>query len=115
MKRWTLSLGLMLAAAPAMAQRAPASSWVRSATLYEVFVRDFSPGGNLAGVTAGLGRIQSTGANCIWIMPIQPVSMLNHMDRSDRRTRCTTTARSTRLSAPPPTSRRWCGRRTRAG
>ena len=77
MKRWTLSLGLMLAAAPAMAQRAPASSWVRSATLYEVFVRDFSPGGNLAGVTAGLGRIQSTGANCIWIMPIQPVSMLN--------------------------------------
>jgi hypothetical protein len=62
------------AAAPALA---PDTSWVTRCAIYEVNVRDFSPGGNLRGVTAGLGRIQAAGANVIWLMPIYPVGALD--------------------------------------
>jgi glycosidase len=64
------------AQAPAVAL-APDTSWVARSALYEVNVRDFSPGGNLRGVTAGLARIQATGADVIWLMPIFPVGTLN--------------------------------------
>ncbi len=56
---------------------APDTSWVARSALYEVNVRDFSPGGNLRGVTAGLARIQASGADVIWLMPIFPVGTLN--------------------------------------
>lgn len=56
-------------------QLAPDTSWVRRAVIYEVFVRDFSPEGNLAGVTAGLDRIRSASADVVWLMPIHPVSV----------------------------------------
>jgi len=59
---------------------APANSWVSRSALYEVFVRDFSPAGNLRGVTRGLDRIQATGANVIWLMPIFPVGVKNRKD-----------------------------------
>ncbi len=62
------------AQAPA-APLAPAGSWVPRSALYEVFVRDFSPAGNLRGVTAGLARIQATGADVIWLMPLNPVGV----------------------------------------
>jgi glycosidase len=60
--------------------RATASdtSWVARSALYEVFVRDFSPTGDLRGVTGGLDRIQAVGANVIWLMPIHPTGVLNH-------------------------------------
>jgi glycosidase len=45
--------------------------------LYEVFVQDFSPSGKLAGVTEGLDRIQSVGANVVWLMPIYPIGVVN--------------------------------------
>ena len=71
---------LSLAASyPAFAQPATArdSSWVGRSAIYEVFVRDFSPAGDLRGVTLGLDRIQATGADVIWLMPIYPVGVLN--------------------------------------
>ena len=45
--------------------------------LYEVFVRDFSPQGNFAGVQNGLERIEATGASVIWLMPIYPLGQIN--------------------------------------
>src|SRR5262245_27883638 len=62
----------------AAAQTAPDTSWVQRSAVYEVFIRDFSPSGDLKGVTAGLNRIQAVGANVIWLMPIYPVGDLNH-------------------------------------
>jgi glycosidase len=56
------------------------TSWVRRSTIYEVFVRDFSPSGNLSGVTQGLDRIQATGADVVWLMPIYPVGVLNRKE-----------------------------------
>ncbi len=64
------------AQAPAAAL-APDTSWVARCAIYEVNVRDFSPAGNLRGVTTGLDRIQSAGANVLWLMPIYPVGVLN--------------------------------------
>ena len=71
---------LTLAAACAGGPRpalAPETSWVPRSVIYELFVRDFSPRGNLAGVTRGLDDIRSTGADVVWLMPIFPVGLLN--------------------------------------
>ena len=67
--------------ATAVASVAPAQSpasdtaWVSSSALYEVFVQDFSPRGDLRGVMEGLDNIQATSANVIWLMPIHPVGL----------------------------------------
>jgi glycosidase len=47
------------------------------AAIYEVFVRDFSPRGDLQGVIAGLERIEAVGADIVWLMPIQPIGTLH--------------------------------------
>jgi glycosidase len=62
------------AAAPALA---PDTSWVVRSALYEVFVRDFSPAGTFRGVIEGLDRIQSSGADVLWLMPIHPIGERN--------------------------------------
>jgi glycosidase len=76
--------GYLAAARPLAAQAGPAlapdTSWVSRSAIYEVFVRDFSASGNLSGVTRGLHRIQSTGANVVWLMPIYPVGVLNRKE-----------------------------------
>jgi glycosidase len=56
---------------------APDTSWVARSALYEVFVRDFSPSGNFRGLIDGLDRIQSVGADVLWLMPIYPIGTLN--------------------------------------
>lgn len=61
--------------APAARQVLP--NWVSSASVYEVNVRQFSPDGNFAGVTAALPRIKALGTNVVWLMPIYPVGKLN--------------------------------------
>lgn len=58
-------------------QPAPSGAWQQSSALYEVFVRDFSPSGDFEGLIDGLDRIEATGANVIWLMPIHPVGVLN--------------------------------------
>ena len=68
------------AAAQPQSRLAPDTSWVSRSAIYEVFVRDFSPAGNLRGVTAGLGRLQSVGADVLWLMPIYPVGVLNRKE-----------------------------------
>jgi 1,4-alpha-glucan branching enzyme len=69
----TLLLLAAVAAAPLAAQTAPDPSWVQRAAIYQVFVRDFSPSGNFRGLIAGLDRIEASGANTIWLMPIHPI------------------------------------------
>jgi hypothetical protein len=50
-------------------------AWTRGGVCYEIFVRSFydSNGdgiGDLNGVIAKLGYVDSLGANCIWLMPV---------------------------------------------
>jgi cyclomaltodextrinase len=51
-------------------------AWVRDSVVYEVFPRQFSPTGNLAGVTARLGELKALGVDVIWLMPIHPIGKL---------------------------------------
>lgn len=51
----------------------PSPGWLRDGVIYEVFPRDFSPAGDLNGVTAQLDRLQDLGVTILWIMPIHPI------------------------------------------
>lgn len=67
---------LALIAAPGgVVGQAPAAdtSWVARSALYELFVHDFSPRGDFRGVIEGLDRVEASGANVVWLMPIHPV------------------------------------------
>ena len=54
------------------------------AVIYQVNIRAFSQGGNLAGVTARLDSIKAVGANVVYLMPIYPVGQATgtHPDNS---------------------------------
>jgi len=41
--------------------------------IYEIFVRNHSPAGTFAGVTADLSRIKALGVDVVWLMPIHPI------------------------------------------
>jgi glycosidase len=47
--------------------------WLRDGVVYEIFPRDFSPAGNLDGVTAGLDQLKDLGVTILWTMPIHPI------------------------------------------
>lgn len=51
----------------------PAPEWLRSGTIYEIFPRDFSTAGNLAGITSRLDELKELGVNILWLMPIHPI------------------------------------------
>jgi glycosidase len=72
-----LSIALPVSAQGPAPVLAPDTSWVTRGALYEVFVQDFSPAGNLRGVADGLDRIQSSGADIVWLMPLHPIGKLN--------------------------------------
>jgi cyclomaltodextrinase len=67
---WTFLFALCL---PAIA--AP-PAWLASSVIYEVFPRDFSPSGDLNGVTAQLDRLHKLGVDVVWLMPIHPIGKL---------------------------------------
>jgi cyclomaltodextrinase len=47
--------------------------WLRDGVVYEVFPRQFSPEGNLNGVTARLDELNDLGVTILWLMPIHPI------------------------------------------
>src|SRR2546426_7411027 len=55
-------------------QRArPAPQWLRDGVVYEIFPRNFSPEGNLNGITARLDELRDLGVTVLWLMPIHPI------------------------------------------
>ena len=61
---------------PEKAEARVALPWLRSAVIYEIFPRSFSPAGNLNGITARLDDLQKLGVNVLWLMPINPVGQV---------------------------------------
>jgi cyclomaltodextrinase len=51
----------------------PSPDWLRSGVIYEIFPRDFSAAGNIAGITARLDDLHKLGVNILWTMPIHPI------------------------------------------
>ncbi|MDR1973840.1 MAG: alpha-glucosidase C-terminal domain-containing protein [Bacteroidales bacterium] len=45
--------------------------------IYEVNVRNFSPQGNFAGVTAEIPRLKDLGIDILWLMPVHPIGVQN--------------------------------------
>jgi glycosidase len=71
-----LGLAALPAAAgpdPAASTARPSPDWLRHGVIYEIFPRDFSAAGNLAGVTARLDDLQKLGVTILWVMPIHPI------------------------------------------
>lgn len=51
--------------------------WVKSANIYEVNVRQYTPEGTLTAFEAHLPRLKEMGVDILWFMPIQPIGELN--------------------------------------
>lgn len=74
-----------LAAAPKLETAQPSAheralglpDWVRSGTIYEINIRQYSAGGRLAAVTADLPRLKELGVDILWLMPIHPIGELH--------------------------------------
>jgi glycosidase len=47
--------------------------WLRKAVVYEIFPRQFSPGGDFNGITARLDELKDLGVTVLWLMPIHPI------------------------------------------
>lgn len=56
---------------PQLSKRHP--QWASQAIIYELNVRQFSPGGTFAGVAEQLPRLKALGVDVIWMMPIFPI------------------------------------------
>jgi cyclomaltodextrinase len=75
----SVAAGILLAPiflrADAVSQQTARTSpaWLRDGVIYEIFPRDFSPAGDLNGVTAQLDRLKDLGVTILWTMPIQPI------------------------------------------
>lgn len=51
--------------------------WVKNATVYELNIRQFSPEGNFKSVEKQLPRLKKMGIDIIWLMPVQPIGIVN--------------------------------------
>ncbi len=76
MTKVSLPLALACVFAVALPALAAPPAWLPNAVIYEVFPRDFSPSGDLNGVTAGLDRLRHLGVDVVWLMPIHPIGQL---------------------------------------
>ncbi len=54
-----------------------ASDGFPRAVLYQINVRQYSAAGTLAAVQADLPRLKALGVDILWLMPIQPIGVLN--------------------------------------
>ena len=91
-----LSLLAVLAACASVPPSAPAASWTRGATCYEVFVRSFQDSngdgtGDIPGLISRLDYIndgdpatrRDLGARCIWLMPVAESPSYHGYDVAD--------------------------------
>jgi alpha-amylase len=72
--------GAPAAMAPAAAASADAGfhpAWARNAVMYEVNVRQYTPGGTFAALERHLPRLKAMGVDILWLMPIQPIGVKN--------------------------------------
>jgi alpha-amylase len=67
----------VLASAQAAVKQIPHPVWSRSAVLYEVNVRQYTPEGTLRAFERNLPRLDSLGVDIYWIMPVQPIGKKN--------------------------------------
>ncbi len=52
-------------------------SWARTASIYEVNVRQYTPEGTFAAFERHLPRLKALGVDILWLMPVQPIGHKN--------------------------------------
>jgi len=57
--------------------------WAKSAVIYEVNVRQFTPEGTFNGLASHLDRISEMGVDILWLMPIYPISKIKRKAKGD--------------------------------
>lgn len=63
--------------AQAAASSAVLPDWAKSATIYEVNIRQYTPEGTFKAFEKQLPRLHSLGVKILWFMPIHPISKTN--------------------------------------
>lgn len=74
-----LSIALIIpnvTAATAYPSTSVLPEWAKKATIYEVNIRQYSSAGDFKSVTKSLPRLQKLGVGILWLMPIQPISII---------------------------------------
>ncbi len=71
--------------------------WSRNAVIYELNVRQFSPEGTLRAILPQLGRLKNMGVDILWLMPINPIGLLERKGTLAATMRSVTTRRSIRF------------------
>ncbi len=51
--------------------------WVKSASIYEVNIRQFTPEGTFKAFIPHITRLKELGVDVLWLMPIHPIGMVN--------------------------------------
>jgi glycosidase len=64
-------------ATPASAASSARPAWARTASIYEVNVRQYTPEGTLGALRRHLPRLDSLGVDILWLMPVQPIGKKN--------------------------------------
>lgn len=54
-----------------------APEWTRSANIYEVNIRQYTPEGTFNAFSRHLPRLKSMGVDILWLMPVYPIGKLN--------------------------------------
>ena len=67
----------ILLADGARAQDRNPPAWAKSAVLYEVNVRQYTPEGTIAAFERNLPRLRAMGVDALWFMPVQRIGKLN--------------------------------------
>ncbi len=49
------------------------ADWIKNATIYEVYIRQYTPEGTLNAFAKHLPRLKKLGVDILWLMPIQPI------------------------------------------
>jgi cyclomaltodextrinase / maltogenic alpha-amylase / neopullulanase len=68
-----LHAAVVAEAAPTNLSTRKSPDWLRSAIVYEIFPRNFSPAGDLNAITARLDELKNLGVDILWLMPINPI------------------------------------------
>lgn len=74
---------LLIGASQAKAQQLPVTAgtsevrhqgWSKSANIYEVNIRQYTPEGTFRAFEAHLPRLRRMGVDVLWIMPVNPIA-----------------------------------------
>ncbi len=80
---WILFAVILLCAGCSFKDSAPdptvskAPEWTRSAVIYEVNLRQYTPSGTINEFSEHLNELKDMGVNTLWFMPIHPISVTN--------------------------------------